>query len=53
VLAAPVTVDGRVIGTCNAISRTPRTWSAADVSAMRAFVAPARPPAPPDRDQPS
>jgi PAS domain S-box-containing protein len=37
VLAAPVTIDGRAVGTCNAISHTPRQWSATDVRAMRAF----------------
>jgi PAS domain S-box-containing protein len=37
VLAAPVTVGGRAIGTCNAISRTPRRWSAKDLSAIGAF----------------
>src|SRR6266540_2586707 len=31
--------DGRALGTCNAISRAPRRWSAADVSAMNAFAA--------------
>ncbi len=39
VLAVPVAVDGRALGTCNAISRAPRRWSAADVSAMNAFAA--------------
>jgi PAS domain S-box-containing protein len=37
VLAAPVTVGGRVIGTCNAISRMPRRWGARDLSAIGAF----------------
>jgi PAS domain S-box-containing protein len=37
VLAVPVAIDGRAVGTCNAISRTPRRWGAADLRVMGAF----------------
>ena len=37
VLAAPVLQDGRAIGTCNALSLRPRTWTDSDVGAIRAY----------------
>jgi PAS domain S-box-containing protein len=39
VLAAPVRIDGRAVGACSAISRSPRVWSAADTKAIGAFAA--------------
>jgi PAS domain S-box-containing protein len=39
VLAAPVRIDGRVVGTCSAMSRSPRAWSADDTAAIGAFAA--------------
>jgi PAS domain S-box-containing protein len=37
VLAAPVSLDGRPVGTCNALMRTPRDWHEADHGAIRGF----------------
>ncbi len=37
VLSAPVFQDGRAIGTCNAYTTSPRTWSDNDVEAIRAY----------------
>jgi PAS domain S-box-containing protein len=39
VLAVPVRIDGRAVGTCSAISHSPRRWSAADTKAIGAFAA--------------
>jgi PAS domain S-box-containing protein len=39
VLAAPVLIDGRTVGTCSATSRSPRRWSPADTKAIDAFAA--------------
>ena len=37
VLSSPVLHDGRVLGTCNAITHDPRGWTDADVAAIVAF----------------
>jgi PAS domain S-box-containing protein len=37
VLSAPVVLDGRAIGTCNALTAAPRQWTEADAGAVRAF----------------
>jgi GAF domain-containing protein len=37
VLSAPVLLDDRPIGTCNALTTTPRDWTEADAGAVRAF----------------
>jgi GAF domain-containing protein len=37
VLSAPVSLAGRVLGTCNVITWTPRDWTAAEVRSMGAF----------------
>jgi hypothetical protein len=37
VLAAPVSLDGRPVGTCNALMRTPRDWHEADHGAIRGY----------------
>jgi PAS domain S-box-containing protein len=39
VLSAPVVLDGRTVGTCNALTFGPRAWSDADVGAIRAYAA--------------
>ena len=36
-LAAPVSLDGRPVGTCNALMRTPRDWHEADHGAIRGY----------------
>jgi PAS domain S-box-containing protein len=37
ILVAPVLRDGRAIGTCNALSFSPRTWTHSDLGAIRAY----------------
>jgi PAS domain S-box-containing protein len=37
VLAVPIKVGGRPIGTCNVLTARPHDWSRADVAAMRAY----------------
>jgi PAS domain S-box-containing protein len=37
VLAVPVTIDDRAVGTCSAVSHAPRRWSTADLRVMGAF----------------
>ena len=37
VLSAPVLKDGRPIGTCNALTTSPRAWTEADMAAIRAY----------------
>ena len=37
VLAAPVSLDGRPVGTCNALMRAPRDWHEADHEAIRGY----------------
>jgi GAF domain-containing protein len=37
VLSAPVLLDDRPIGTCNALTGVPRAWTEADAGAVRAF----------------
>jgi GAF domain-containing protein len=37
VLSAPVVLDDRAIGTCNALTTTPRQWTEADAGAVQAF----------------
>jgi PAS domain S-box-containing protein len=37
VLVAPVSLDGRPVGTCNALMRTPRDWHEADQGAIRGY----------------
>jgi hypothetical protein len=37
VLAAPVSLDGRPVGTCNALMRTLRGWDDADHGAIRGY----------------
>jgi hypothetical protein len=37
VLSAPVSLAGRVLGTCNVITWAPRAWTAADNKAIGAF----------------
>jgi PAS domain S-box-containing protein len=39
VLSSPVLHDGRVLGTCNAITHAPRRWTDADVATIVAFAA--------------
>ncbi|HET9291824.1 MAG TPA: GAF and ANTAR domain-containing protein, partial [Actinomycetes bacterium] len=39
VLSSPVLHDGKVLGTCNAITHDPRGWTDADVAAIVAFAA--------------
>jgi len=37
VLAAPVSLDGRPVGTCNALMRTPRDWHDGDHGAIHGY----------------
>ena len=37
VLSAPVSLAGRVLGTCNVITWTPRPWTAAEIKSIGAF----------------
>jgi GAF domain-containing protein len=39
VLAAPVTLEDRTVGTCNALTTSPRAWTDSDVGAIRAYAA--------------
>jgi PAS domain S-box-containing protein len=39
VLAAPVTLEDRTVGTCNALTTSPRAWTDSDIGAIRAYAA--------------